>query len=150
MKNLIFKTNNDWTGLVLRLIMAIVMIPHAIQHTVGGLGGYGYTGVMGYFTQSLHIPWLIAFSVIAIEVVTPVLLISGLASRICSALLIILMIGIIFSSHVQFGFFINFLGNQKGEGYEYHLLYIGLALATFINGSGKFSVDQRIVNYFWK
>jgi putative oxidoreductase len=140
----IFKTENNWTGLVLRLTLALIMIPHAIQHTTGGLGGYGYTGVMGYFTQTLHIPWIIAFLVIVIEVVTPILLIIGLASRISAALLIILMLGIIFTSHVQFGFFMNFLGNQKGEGYEYHLLYIGLAIASLLEGSGIYSVDRLI------
>lgn len=144
MKNIIFNTNNDWTGLILRLTLAVVMIPHSIQHTTGGLGGFGYSGVMGYFTGTLHIPWIISFLVIAIEVLTPILLIIGFASRISAILLIILMLGIIFTSHIQFGFFMNFLGNQKGEGYEYHLLYIGLSLATLINGSGKYSVDERI------
>ena len=51
------------------------------------------------------------------------------------------MTGIIYTSHFQFGFFMNWLGNQKGEGYEYHLLYIGLAMASVINGSGKYSLD---------
>ncbi len=141
MKNKIFKTNNDWTGLVLRLTLAIIMIPHTIQHTTGGLGGYGYTGMMGYFTGSLHIPFLLAFMVILTEVVTPVFLIIGLGSRIASSLLILLMLGIIYTTHFQFGFFMNWLGNQKGEGYEYHLLYIGLAIAVVLNGSGKYSLD---------
>lgn len=140
----IFRTENNWTGLVLRLTLALIMIPHTIQHTTGGLGGYGYMGVMGYFTQTLHIPWIIAFLVIAIEVLTPMLLLIGLASRISAALLIILMLGIIFTSHLQFGFFMNFLGNQKGEGYEYHLLYIGLAIASLLEGSGIYSVDRLI------
>lgn len=122
------------------------MIPHAIQHTTGGLGGFGYTGVMGYFTQTLHIPWLIAFLVIAIEVVAPLLLLLGLATRVAAASLIILMLGIIFTSHVQFGFFMNWLGNQKGEGYEYHLLYIGLAVASLLEGSGKYGIDRLIDN----
>jgi putative oxidoreductase len=51
----------------------------------------------------------------------------------------------IFSGHSDNGFFMNWFGNQKGEGYEYHLLIIGLSLATLINGSGKFSVDNLIV-----
>lgn len=142
----IFRTENNWTGLVLRLTLALVMIPHAIQHTTGGFGGFGYTGVMGYFIQTLHIPWLVAFLVIVIEVVAPLVLILGLASRIAASTLIILMLGIIFTSHVQFGFFMNWLGNQKGEGYEYHLLYIGLAIASLLEGSGKYSLDRLIDN----
>jgi putative oxidoreductase len=124
--------------------MAIVMIPHAIQHTTGGFGGYGYTNVMNYFTTTLHIPWLFAFLVIVVEVIAPLLLLIGYATRIASASLIVLMIGIIFTSHIQFGFFVNWFGTQKGEGYEYHLLYIGLALAALINGAGKYSIDKLI------
>ena len=146
MKELIFKANNDWIGPILRLTLAIVMIPHAIQHTTGGLGGFGYTGFTGYLTDTLHIPWLFAFFVVAIEVIAPILLLLGLASRVASISLIILMIAIILSSHIQHGFFMNWLGNQRGEGFEYHLLYIGLATALTINGSGKYAIDQSILD----
>jgi putative oxidoreductase len=101
---------------------------------------------MGYFTGTLHIPWLLAFMVIVTEVITPFFLIIGLGSRIASSLLIVHMIGIIYTSHIQFGFFMNWLGSQKGEGYEYHLLYIGLAVATLFNGSGRLSVDGILMN----
>jgi putative oxidoreductase len=141
MKKLIFSTNNDWTGLVLRLTLALIMIPHTVQHTTGGLGGYGYNGMMGFFTQSLHIPVVLAFLVIVTEIVTPVVLLFGIGTRVASSALILLMVGIIITSHYQFGFFMNWLGNQKGEGFEYHLLYIGLALASVLNGSGKYSLD---------
>jgi putative oxidoreductase len=144
MKKWIFETNNDWTGFVLRLTLALVMIPHTIQHTTGGLGGYGYTGMMGFFTQSLHIPVVLAFLVIVTEVVTPMVLLLGFGTRFASSALILLMVGIIITSHHQFGFFMNWLGNQKGEGFEYHLLYIGLALASVLNGSGKYSLDAVI------
>jgi putative oxidoreductase len=36
----------------------------------------------------------------------------------------------------------NWTGNQKGEGYEYHLLAIGLCLVILFQGSGKFSIDS--------
>ena len=83
--------------------------------------------------------------VIIIEFIGSISLIAGFASRIWSALTIILFIGIIFTSHLEHGFFMNWFGNQKGEGYEYALLVIGLSIATLINGSGKYSVDERLV-----
>src|SRR5579872_5678054 len=144
MRNNIFKTTGDWTGPVLRLSMALVMMPHAIQHTTGGFGGFGYAKVMDYFTLTMHMPWLLAFLVIVIEVLAPLLLLLGFATRFAAASLIVLMTGIIFSSHIQFGFFMNWFGTQKGEGYEYHLLYIGLALAAFFNGGGKYAVDRYL------
>jgi putative oxidoreductase len=144
MKNLIFNTKNDFTGLIVRLTLGIVLFPHGAQKMLGMFGGYGFSGTMGFFTETLQLPWLIGFLVIIIEFVGALALIAGFAGRIWSALIVFLFLGIIFSAHLDHGFFMNWFGNQKGEGFEYHLLVIGLALAIIINGSGKFSVDERI------
>ena len=145
MKNIIFKTNNDLTGLVTRLTLGLILFPHGAQKMLGMFGGYGFTGTMGFFTDTMHLPWIIGFLAIIIEFVGALSFIAGFASRIWSALTIILFIGIIFSSHLDNGFFMNWFGNQKGEGFEYHLLIIGLSIATQINGSGKYSVDERLI-----
>jgi putative oxidoreductase len=145
MKSLVFKINNDWTGLILRLTTGIVLFPHGAQKMLGLFGGYGFSGTMGFFTGTMHLPWLIGFLVIVIEFVGSLSLIAGFASRVWSIFIIVLMLGIIFTSHLNNGFFMNWFGNQAGEGYEYHLLLIGLSLATLIQGSGKLSVDERLV-----
>jgi putative oxidoreductase len=44
--------------------------------------------------------------------------------------------------HLPVGFFMNWLGNQHGEGYEYHLLAIALAAVVTIRGSGALSIDR--------
>lgn len=144
MKKLIFKTNNDWTGLILRLTVGIVLFAHGAQKMLGLFGGYGFTGTMDYFTTAAHLPWIVAFAVIMIEFFGSIMLITGFASRVSSLGVIGLMLGIIFTSHLPNGFFMNWYGNQPGEGYEYHLLMIGLAIATLINGSGKYSIDSAI------
>src|SRR5438552_3197194 len=146
MKNKIFKTNNDWTGLISRLTIGLILFPHGAQKMLGAFGGYGFTATMGFFTSMLHLPWLIGFIVIVIEFIGSLSLIAGFASRIWSALIIIEMVGAIITTHLPNGFFMNWAGNQKGEGYEFHLLLIGIALAVLINGSGKFSVDGKISN----
>ena len=145
MKNKIFKTNNDWTGVITRLTIGLILFPHGAQKMLGMFGGYGFTGTMGFFTDTMNLPSIIGFLVIIIEFIGALSLIAGFASRIWSALTIILFLGIIFTSHLHNGFFMNWFGNQKGEGYEYHLLIVGLAIATLINGSGKYSVDERLV-----
>ncbi len=141
MKNFILKTNNDWTGLILRLTIGLVLLPHGAQKMLGSFGGYGFRGTMNFFTDTKHLPWLIGFLVIVIEFIGSLSLIAGFASRVWSALVIILMVGAILVSHFHNGFFMNWAGNQEGEGFEYHLLVIGLSLATLINGSGKYSLD---------
>lgn len=145
MKNKIFNTNNDLIGLVTRLTLGLIIFPHGAQKLLGIFGGYGFGATMDFFSDRMHLPWIIGFMVIVIEFIGSISLIVGFASRLWSALTIMLFIGIIFTSHLDSGFFMNWFGNQKGEGYEYHLLVIGLALATFINGSGKYSIDEKIV-----
>ena len=146
MKNKIFRTNNDWTGLVTRLTIGLILFPHGAQKMLGIFGGYGFSGTMGFFTGTMHLPWLIGFLVIIIEFFGSLSLIAGFASRLWSVLVIIEMVGAAITTHLNNGFFMNWTGTQKGEGYEFHLLIIGLALATLINGSGKFSADEKIAN----
>jgi putative oxidoreductase len=145
MKTRIFDTNNDWTGVVTRITIGLILFPHGAQKMLGAFGGYGLAGTMNFFTKTMHLPWIIGLLVIVIEFIGALSLIAGFASRIWSALTIILFLGIILTSHVDNGFFMNWFGNQKGEGYEYHLLLIGLSIATLINGSGKYSVDETLV-----
>ncbi|MFT3794296.1 DoxX family protein [Flavobacterium sp.] len=144
MKNNIFQTNNDWAGFITRVTAGIVLFPHGAQKLLGWFGGYGFSGSMDYLTGTVQLPWLIAFVVIAIEFFGALALILGFASRIWAALSIVLMLGIIFTTHGHNGFFMNWFGNQAGEGFEYHLLFIGLAMATLVNGSGKFSIDSAL------
>jgi putative oxidoreductase len=144
MKNTIFHSSNDWRGLILRLTLGLIIFPHGAQKALGWFGGYGFSGTMGFFTDTMNLPWLIAFMVIVIEFVGSISLIAGFASRIWSGWIIVLMLGIILTSHIDNGFFMNWFGNQKGEGYEYHLLIIGLSITTLINGSGKFSLDESL------
>jgi len=144
MKQKIFGTNNSWAGLITRLTIGLILFPHGAQKMLGWFGGYGFAGTMAFFTGTVHLPWIIGFIVILIEFAGMLLLIAGFAGRIWSALTIILMTGILLTSHIDNGFFMNWFGNQKGEGYEFDLLVIGLSVATLINGSGKFSIDQLI------
>lgn len=141
-------TSKDYTGIVARLTLGLIMFPHGAQKMIGVFGGYGFSRTMNFFTGVMHLPWIISLLVILIEFFGPIFLIVGFASRIVSWLLIALFIGMIVTSHFSNGFFMNWFGNQKGEGFEYHLLYIGLAVVMLINGSGKISIDEIIRKKF--
>lgn len=144
MKKFLFETENNWSSLALRLTLGIVLFPHGAQKMLGWFGGYGFTGTMTFFTDSMQLPWIVGFLVIVIEFVGAISLVVGFATRAWSISVIVLMIGIIISSHLPFGFFMNWSGSQTGEGYEYHLLMIGMAIALFLSGGGSFSFDKRI------
>jgi len=85
MKNTIFHSSNDWRGLILRLTLGLIIFPHGAQKALGWSGGYGFSGTMGFFIDTMNLPWLIAFMVIVIEFVGSISLIAGFASRIWSA-----------------------------------------------------------------
>jgi len=146
MNKKIFATSDSWSSTVLRIFLALVVFPHGAQKLLGWFDGYGFSGSIDYLTKTVGLPWFIALLVIILESAGAILLIAGIGTRIIAALYVVLAIGIIFSSHIQNGFFINWSGNQPGEGYEYFLLWVGMALALFITGAGKYSLDRTFFN----
>jgi putative oxidoreductase len=139
-----FATQNDIGTLIARLTVGLVMLPHGAQKMLGLFGGYGFSGTMTAFTEQMQIPWIIAFLVIIGEFLGSLGLIFGFLSRISAFGIISIMMGAIFIGHLSHGFFMNWYGNQKGEGIEYHLLMIGLALIVLIKGGGSFAVDKKL------
>jgi putative oxidoreductase len=71
-------------------------------------------------------------------------LIVGLLTRIAALGIGVEMIGAIFLVHLPNGFFMNWFGTQKGEGFEYHLLTIAMAAALLLRGAGAFSADLAL------
>ncbi len=141
---LLFKTNNGFAPLIARLTLGIVMFPHGAQKALGWFGGYGFSGTMNFFTQQMHIPAPLALLAIAAEFAGSIGLILGCLSRVAAFGIATNMVVAIFTVHIHNGFFMNWYGNQKGEGFEYHLLAIGLALIVIIHGAGKASLDRLI------
>lgn len=140
----LFHTDDNWTGLILRLTLGLVMFPHGAQKLLGWYGGFGFSGTMGFFTETMHLPWLIALLVIIGESFGSVALLLGLLTRFTAASFAVIMVGAIVTTHLPHGFFMNWSGKQAGEGYEYHLLVIGISLALLITGAGKWSVDKVV------
>ena len=137
----IFQTNESNATTIIRIVLGLILFPHGAQKMLGWFGGYGFDGTMGFLTGTAGLPWIMAFLVIAIEFFGAIALIVGFATRIVAVGIISLFAGIVFTSHLQNGFFMNWAGNQQGEGYEYHLLIIGMAIALLVSGAGKWSID---------
>ena len=144
MKQLLFSTQSDWPGFILRIVLGVVMFPHGAQKVFGWFGGYGFAATMDFFTKSMKLPWIISVLVILIELFGAVGLILGFASKVWALALMVVMIGAIYTTNMKNGFFMNWFGNQPGEGYEYHLLVIGICMVIVLIGSGRFSMDGLI------
>jgi len=138
-----FGTDDAWTGLVLRVMLGLVMLPHGAQKLLGLFGGHGFAGTIGAFTQH-GMPWIIAFLVIMGESFGALGLIVGFLTRFSAFGIFCIMMGAIFMVHLPYGFFMNWFGKQAGEGFEYHLLVIGMSIALMIAGAGRWSVDGLI------
>lgn len=144
MKKIFFKTEDSWSALALRIALGTVLFPHGAQKMLGWFGGYGFDGTMTFFTNTMNLPWIVGFAVIVIEFIAALSLILGFGTRGWSIGIIVLMAGIIISSHLSFGFFMNWSGAQAGEGFEYHLLIIGMAVALLLSGGGIYSIDRQL------
>jgi putative oxidoreductase len=137
-------TDNDGATTILRLVLGGIFFAHGAQKMLGWFGGYGFTGTMGFFTHAMHIPAVFAFLAIAAEFFGGLGLIFGFLTRIAAFGIFANMIVAIAMVHQQFGFFMNWTGTQKGEGYEYHLLAIAIAVFLMIRGAGAASVDRLL------
>ncbi len=143
-KQFLATDQQSWSLLVSRLALGVVILPHGMQKALGLFGGHGFAGTMG-FLQSMGMPFLIALLVILAEFVGSIGLILGLGTRFMAFSVGLTMAGAaILGGHIHNGFFMNWFGMQKGEGVEYFILVVGLALAALIGGSGKLSVDNLI------
>src|SRR5438270_696840 len=140
----LINTDRSIAGAILRLILGIVFFAHGAQKVLGWFGGYGFHGTMGFFTGTLHIPAFFAFLAIAAEFAGAIGLVLGLFTRVAAFGIGVTMAVAVTMGHWQNGFFMNWYGNQKGEGFEYHLLVIGLALFLVIRGGGKWALDSLL------
>ena len=145
MKKLLFDTKGSGTiAIIARIAIGIVLFPHGAQKLLGWFGGYGFSNTMQFFTETAGLPWHVGFLVIIIEFFGSISLLIGFATRVWTIALIALTLGIIFHSHIQNGFFMNWEGNQKGEGIEYFLLLLALSIISLYSGSGRGSVDKAV------
>lgn len=140
----LFETDEAWTGLILRIMLGVVMFPHGAQKLLGWYGGFGFAGTLGFFTEQMHLPWLVALLVIIGESFGSLGLLIGLLTRVTAASMALIMVGAIGLVHWPNGFFMNWSGKQAGEGFEYHLLVIAICAALVITGAGKWSGDSVI------
>lgn len=145
MKDLIFRTNTALNPLVLRVLLGIVIFVHGAQKLLGWFGGNGFENTMNYFTENMGLPWIIAFLTILLESIGALALIAGFATRFFAIAFTGIGIGIVLTTHLEHGFFMNWFGNQSGEGYEYFLLWLGMSVALIFSGGGRYSLDRLIV-----
>lgn len=143
MKKLL-STSDHFSLTLVRLVLGVVFFAHGAQKMLGWFGGYGFHGTMGFFTQRMGIPAPLAFLAICAEFFGGLGLLLGLLSRVAAFGISVNMLVAIATVHYHNGFFMNWTGQQKGEGFEFHLLALALAAMVMIQGAGAFSLDRLL------
>ncbi len=139
----LIQTNDDTVALVLRLALGIVMFPHGAQKLLGWFGGRGLFGTIELFSQ-MGFPSILTVLVTMGEFFGGLGLLVGFLTRVAAAGIGIIMLGALLLVHWSNGFFMNWAGKQAGEGFEFHILAVGLAVALIIRGGGKSSLDRSL------
>ncbi|GCE30556.1 hypothetical protein KDA_60400 [Dictyobacter alpinus] len=133
------------TGLLLlRLTLFAVFIVHGSQKVLGWFGGHGFQATLTGFTNGMQIPLFLAVIAILTEFLAPLALLLGLLTRLAALGLLCVVVVAMTKVHLANGFFMNWAGHQKGEGVEFFILAIGIALALIVCGAGSWSLDTLI------
>ena len=140
----LFSTDPDWTLTAVRIILGVVFFAHGAQKLLGWFGGAGLKETLRTLHDFVGLPVPLAFVAVMSEFIGGLGLIVGLLSRVAAIGICITMLSAIATVHWRFGLFMNWLGDRKGHGFEYHLLAIALAIVVIVRGGGAFSLDRLI------
>jgi len=137
------RTDNSPAQLFIRLALGVVMFPHGAQKVFGWFGGPGLEQTLRTFSE-MGFPVWSTLVLMVIEYLGSIFLIMGFLTRLWAIGMATTITICMFMNHVQNGFFMNWFGQQNGEGIEYHILVIGIAIALTLRGGGMFSVDRSL------
>ena len=143
-KKIISTDTRNYVLTILRLVLGVIFFAHGAQKVLGWFGGYGFSATMGFFTQQMGIPAPLAFLAICAEFLGGLGLIVGFLSRVAAFGIFCDMLVAVCMVHRHYGLFMNWAGNQKGEGFEYHLLVFAITIGIMIAGAGALSVDAAL------
>lgn len=139
----ILATTDSVSLLVLRVALGIVILPHGLQKVFGWFGGWGLDGTLGWFA-SIGIPAFLGILAIAADFAGALALIAGLGTRLAALGIGVNMAVAALVVHRSNGFFMNWAGNQKGEGFEFHILAAAMSVALILGGAGRWSLDRLV------
>ena len=136
-------TREDHLLTLLRICLGIIFFAHGAQKVFGWWGGHGFSATLGGFA-GMGIPSFLGVLAIMAEFLGGILLVFGFLTRIGALGIAAVMAVAIFLVHAPHGLFMNWYGTQRGEGFEYHLLAIAIAVTLMARGAGAWSIDRLI------
>jgi putative oxidoreductase len=138
-------TNADYVSTFLRIVAGIVIFPYGMQKLFRWFGGWGIKKTLKELTLK-KIPKFIAWLVIVGQSFGSIALIAGFLGRIAAGGLFIVFTGALIV-HLPDGWGMNWFGEKKGEGIEYHVMLLSLLLVVIVRGSGAMSIDLWLTSW---
>lgn len=123
--------------LILRITLGSIFFAHGAQKVLGWFGGYGLKGTQGHFRDVLHIPAPLFYAAAFTEFLGGIALAAGILTRLAAFGIVVVMTVAITKAHAKNGFF---LGSPKGQGFEFNLALIAMAILLILTGPGRFAV----------
>jgi putative oxidoreductase len=141
----LLSTDDSRSLLLQRVTLGVVVLAHGAQKLVGAFGGWGFESTVRWFSEALGVPAPLSVIVILAESLGAVALVLGAFTRVAALGVVAVMLGAIALVHAPHGLFMNWSGAQAGEGYEFHLLALALAVPLVFRGAGAGSLDRWLV-----
>jgi putative oxidoreductase len=136
----LFHTDGGAAALIIRVTLGVVMFAHGSMMALGWFGGPGLMVGARQLREQAGVPVALAVFFTLVELFGAIALVVGLLARLAALGIAAIMLGagVIHSSE---GFFMNWFGQKSGEGYEYCLLALAMAISVMLTGAGAFSLD---------
>jgi putative oxidoreductase len=129
----LLQTNADYVSTFLRIIAGITIFPYGMQKLFRSFGGWGIKKSLKQLTLK-KIPKFIAWLVIVGQSFGSIALVAGFLGRIAAGGLFIIFTGALIV-HLPDGWAMNWFGEKKGEGIEYHVMLLSLLLIVILRGA---------------
>ena len=140
-----FDATNLIAPLMLRIPLGLIMMAHGSQKLLGLFGGHGLTGTFRNFEEKLGIPPIFTLLAIIAEFGGGFGVLTGFLTRLSALGIASVAVVAMYKVHWANGFFLNMNAVPgRGNGIEYDIALLGMALYLVVAGGGQWCLDRLI------
>jgi putative oxidoreductase len=133
--------------LFLRVPLGLIFMAHGSQKLFGLFGGQGVSATLKTFEEKMGIPPILSILAMIAEFGGGLGVLFGCLTRLSAFGIASVMAVAIYKVHMVNGFFLNLACIPgRGQGIEYNIALLGMALSLVFAGGGKWSLDRM----FWR
>jgi len=140
-----FDASSLLAPLMVRIPLGLIFMAHGSQKLLGLFGGKGLTATFASFERDLGIPAIFTLLAIIAEFGGGFGVLTGFLTRLSASGISAVMLVAIYKIHWAHGFFLNMnCLPGRGQGIEYNIALLGMALYLMIAGGGRWCLDRLV------